>query len=388
MASLNLNKVSPIQVEVIEHISSLNADDWNSCVGANAPFARHEFLSSLEDSQCVQPKNGWMAHHLVIKGDDGKIKACAPMYLKSHSYGEYVFDWSWAEAYDRAGGRYYPKLQSAIPFTPVTGPRFLLHPSASPEDRNALITAMIKRAIDLKVSSLHVTFSTREEWDILKNHGFLQRTGHQYHWDNRDYDDFDVFLNQLTSRKRKAIRKERKAVSESGVELITLSGNDITDLHWDAFYSFYMDTSGRKWGHAYLNREFFSLLGQRMGQSIILVLAQMDGRIVAGALNIKGDETLYGRYWGCLEDFRFLHFEACYYQAIDYAITHKLKRVEAGAQGQHKIQRGYLPVETYSAHWFADNGFANAVKDFLEHDKRVNDHEMTELSTLSPYKKA
>jgi uncharacterized protein len=387
MEFLNLNNAPSIQVEVIEDISKINPEDWNACVCADAPFARHEFLSALEDSQCVQPKNGWMAHHLVIKGTDGKIKACAPMYLKGHSYGEYVFDWAWADAYERAGGKYYPKLQSAIPFTPVTGPRFLLHPDASAEDRSALISAMIKRAVDLKVSSLHVTFSTRDEWDLLKDHGFLQRTGHQYHWENKGYSDFNGFLNELSSRKRKTIRKERKTVAESGVKLVTLSGDEIQEHHWDAFFAFYIDTSGRKWGQAYLNREFFSLLGQRMGQDIVLILAQFEDRIVAGALNIKGNKTLYGRYWGCLEDFRFLHFETCYYQAIDYAIAHKLKRVEAGAQGEHKIQRGYLPVETYSAHWIADKGFARAVDDFLEHDKRVNTHQMNELSTLSPYKK-
>lgn len=379
--------MQPIQVQIIEDISSLNAEDWNACVEADAPFARHEFLSSLEDSQSVQPDRGWMAHHLVIIDENGKITACAPLYLKGHSYGEYVFDWAWADAYERAGGRYYPKLQSAIPFTPVTGPRFLLHPTAGPDERNALIAAMIKRAMELKVSSLHITFSTRDEWNLLKNHGFMARTGHQYHWENEKYDHFDDFLDKLSSRKRKAIKKERKSVTESDIKFLTLTGDAIHEHHWDVFYKFYTDTIGRKQGQAYLNKEFFTLIGQRMGANIVLVLAQFGEKIVAGALNIAGNETLYGRYWGCLEDFRFLHFETCYYQAIEYAITHKLKRVEAGAQGQHKIQRGYLPVETYSAHWIADSGFASAVGDFLKHDKRVNDHQMKELSTLSPYKK-
>ncbi|WP_240492846.1 GNAT family N-acetyltransferase [Candidatus Terasakiella magnetica] len=373
------------KIEQLEKISEISADEWNSCVGADEPFARHEFLSSLEDSQCVHPQKGWMPQHLVLRDKD-QIKACCPLYLKNHSYGEYVFDWSWAEAYERAGGRYYPKLQCAIPFTPVSGQRIMASPNATNEDKASLLSAMIERAQDLNISSLHITFAEKSEWQLMQQQGLLARTGHQYHWENQNYQNFDDFLAQLSSRKRKTLRKERRAVQESGVAIITLSGDEIKEHHWDAFYQFYMDTSARKWGHPYLNRDFFSLLNQRLGSSVVLVLVLKDEGIVAGALNLKGSETLYGRYWGCVEDYKFLHFETCYYQAIDYAIAHNLKRVEAGAQGQHKIQRGYLPVETYSAHWIADPAFEKAVQDFLDHDMRINSHEMQELAKLSPYK--
>jgi len=382
MASSNSHKI-----DILEKISDIRAEDWNKCVGADEPFARHEFLSALEDSQCTIAQTGWMAQHLVLRNDEGQILACSPCYLKGHSYGEYVFDWSWADAYERAGGRYYPKLQCAIPFTPVTGHRLLLSPEADQECKEIMLNALIKRAQELKISSLHITFATKQEWQLAQEHGFMGRVGHQYHWENEGYADFEDFLKALSSRKRKTIRKERAKVQESGIEILTLSGDDITESHWDSFYNFYLDTSGRKWGHAYLNRQFFTLLGERLGDAILLVLAQYKGKIVAGALNLKGNQTLFGRYWGCLADFKFLHFEACYYQAIDYAIKNGLKRVEAGAQGQHKIQRGYLPVKTYSAHWIADPNFANAVNDFLDHDQHVNELEMAELATLSPYKK-
>ncbi len=375
-----------LKTEIVESIADIPAQEWNACVDADEPFARHEFLSSLEDSRCVTPKSGWMPQHFVLR-ENGEIRACAPAYLKGHSYGEYVFDWSWAEAYERAGGRYYPKLQCAIPFTPVTGRRVLLHPKADQRHLDNVIDTMIAHAEKLNISSLHITFATKEEWQAFDAHGFSPRTGHQYHWNNNNYGSFDAFLHQLSSRKRKSIRKERRSVAESDIEIRVLSGTDIKDDHWNAFFAFYMDTSGKKWGHPYLNRDFFTLLGDRMGDQVVLVLALMGDRIVAGALNLKGSETLYGRYWGCLEDYKFLHFEACYYQAIEYAITHKLKRVEAGAQGQHKIQRGYLPIETYSAHWIRNASFKEAVNDFLLHDQRVNQMEMQELAKLSPYRK-
>jgi len=374
------------KIERFEHIQDIPAQDWDACVRADEPFARHAFLSALEESTCVHPQNGWLPQHLVLRGEDGSVRGCAPLYLKSHSYGEYVFDWSWADAYERAGGRYYPKLLSAIPFTPVNGHRLLMHPDANMQDRQKLLAHMIEHAQELGVSSLHINFARKDEWQDMQAKGMLGRIGHQYHWTNHDYNDFDDFLSRLSSRKRKAIRKERKSITESDIQIHVLNGSDIEEHHWDAFYDFYMDTSGRKWGHPYLNRDFFGLIGQKMADTIVLVLAVQGERIVAGALNLKGSETLYGRYWGCLEDYRFLHFEACYYQAIDYAIAHKLKRVEAGAQGQHKIQRGYLPVETYSAHWLRDAGFKRAVQDFLDHDKQVNALEMRELAKLSPYK--
>lgn len=374
------------EYQVVETIRDIAAEDWDACVSADQPFSKHAFLLALEESNCVNPKTGWLPQHIVIKDDNGKLIACCPQYLKGHSYGEYVFDWSWADAYERAGGRYYPKIQCAIPFTPVTGNRLLLHPDAGPEAQSRLLQAMIDHAGQSNVSSLHITFSTPQEAEFCQNQGMMMREGHQYHWNNDSYADFDDFLSRFSSRKRKNIRKERKAVTDSGIIMEVLSGEEIKDSHWDDFYRFYLDTSGRKWGHPYLNREFFSLLGQRQSDTVVLVLAHADNRIVAGALNLKGDKTLYGRYWGCLEDYRFLHFEACYYQAIEYAIQHNLQRVEAGAQGQHKIQRGYLPVKTYSAHWVADAGFERAIKDFLVHDKRVNDHEMAELGKYSPYK--
>ncbi|WP_229734289.1 GNAT family N-acetyltransferase [Terasakiella brassicae] len=381
MVSSNLPKIAQF-----ERINQIDPQMWDACVGEDNPFATHAFLCALEDSRCVHPDHGWLPQHLVLTDDSGQINACTPLYLKSHSYGEYVFDWSWAEAYERAGGRYYPKLLCAIPFTPVSGQRLLTHADCSTEDKKQLLTHLLAHADKIGVSSLHINFAQKKEWEMMQDLGMLGRIGHQYHWTNHHYENFDDFLNALSSRKRKAIRKERKAVIESGIKLTTLSGPEIQEHHWDAFYDFYLDTSGRKWGHPYLNRDFFSLLGQRLGDQTVLVLALQDQRIVAGALNLKGNDTLFGRYWGCLEDYRFLHFEACYYQAIDYAIANRLKRVEAGAQGQHKIQRGYLPVETYSAHWIANPSFRNAVDDFLEHDKTVNRMEMQELMKLSPYK--
>jgi len=372
------------QFEKINHIP---AQDWNCCVGEDNPFATHAFLSALEDSHCVHPDHGWLPQHIVLRDDNNQIKACTPLYLKSHSYGEYVFDWSWADAYERAGGRYYPKLLCAIPFSPVSGQRLLCAPDCTDIERDTLLTQMIAHARKLEVSSLHINFAQPDEWQVMQAQGMSGRIGHQYHWTNHHFTCFDDFLNSLSSRKRKSIRKERKSVQESGVILKTLTGSDIQEDHWDAFFTFYIDTSGRKWGHPYLNRDFFSLLGERLGDQVVLVVAMQENRIVAGALNIKGSNTLFGRYWGCLENFRFLHFEACYYQAIDYAIAHGLKRVEAGAQGQHKIQRGYLPVETYSAHWIANPSFKHAIDDFLDHDKKVNQLEMQELMKLSPYKK-
>ncbi len=381
MVSSNLPNITQF-----ERINQIDPQMWDACVGEDNPFATHAFLSALEDSHCVHPDNGWLPQHLVLTDDNGRINACTPLYLKSHSYGEYVFDWSWAEAYERAGGRYYPKLLCAIPFTPVSGQRLLTHPDCSTENKKQLLTHLLGHAEKIGVSSLHINFAEKDEWEMMQDLGMSGRIGHQYHWTNHHYDNFDDFLNTLSSRKRKSIRKERKSVFENGIKLTTLSGSEIQEHHWDAFYDFYLDTSGRKWGHPYLNRDFFSLLGQRLGDQTILVLALQDQHIVAGALNLKGKDTLFGRYWGCQEDYRFLHFEACYYQAIDYAIANQLKRVEAGAQGQHKIQRGYLPVETYSAHWIANPSFRNAVDDFLKHDQKVNRLEMQELMKLSPYK--
>ena len=375
-------------IKVLGSIHEVAADAWNACAGADDPFLNHGFLAALEDSGSVSAETGWIPQHLAALGEDGSVAACAPLYLKSHSYGEYVFDWSWADAYERAGGRYYPKLQAAVPFTPITGRRLLVRPNAPAGAAEVLAAAMVRLAEQLKVSSLHVTFPTEPEWRTLGDHGWLMRTGYQFHWENRGYLTFDDFLADLSSRKRKAIRKERAAVRDQDVTVRTLTGDAIEERHWDAFYRFYRNTHGRKWGHAYLNRAFFSLLAGAMAERVVLVMAETsDGRPVGGALNILGRDTLYGRYWGCEEHFRFLHFEACYYRAIDFAIERGLTRVEAGAQGEHKIQRGYLPRPTYSAHWIADPGFRRAVERFLQAERRAAAAEMRLLSEESPFRK-
>lgn len=377
-------------VKVFNSIQDVAAAAWDACAGGDDPFLSHAFLAALEDSGSVTPRTGWMPHHLAVMDDDGEtIIACAPLYLKNHSYGEFVFDWGWADAYERAGGRYYPKLQAAVPFTPVTGRRLLLAPGAPPETADLLANAMIQLAQQLKASSVHVTFPTESEWERLGRLGMLTRTGSQYHWQNQGYGCFDDFLAQLSSRKRKAIRKERAAVAAQDVVVSTLSGGDIEERHWDAFYGFYRNTSERKWGNAYLNRAFFLRLGEVMADRVVLVMAEDgQGRPVGGALNLMGGDTLFGRYWGCQEQYRFLHFEACYYRAMDFAIARGLRRVEAGAQGEHKIQRGYLPTPTYSAHWIADPRFREAVDRFLASERVAVDHEIKMLSEDSPFRKS
>jgi predicted N-acyltransferase len=319
---------------------------------------------------------------------DGRVVACAPLYLKSHSYGEYVFDWSWADAYQRAGGRYYPKLQCAVPFTPVTGPRLLTRPG---EERAPLVEALIAAMLELarrhEVSSLHVTFPTEEEWSQLGQAGLLQRIGHQYHWENRGYASFDDFLSHLSSRKRKDIRKEREKANAQGLTIRTLTGAEIGPGHWDAFHGFYLDTVGRKWGHAYLSRDFFRQLAATMADKCVLVVAENGGRPVAGALNLIGGDTLYGRNWGAAGDYPFLHFELCYYRAIDFAIERGLKWVEAGAQGAHKVSRGYLPRATYSAHWIADPGFREVVARFLAHEREMIEADIEETAEAGPFRK-
>ncbi|HAD87812.1 MAG TPA: GNAT family N-acetyltransferase, partial [Rhodospirillaceae bacterium] len=359
-----------VAIKVLQSLSEVSPEAWNACAGDANPFVRHEFLSALEDSGSATRETGWLGQHLVIEDASGAVAACAPLYLKNHSYGEYVFDWGWADAYERAGGRYYPKLQCSVPFTPATGPRLLVNKDLPEDERRemgtALIAGMMQLAQNLNVSSLHVTFPTEEEWKRFGDAGYLKRIGQQFHWENKGFETFDDFLAELSSRKRKNIKKERRAVEEADLDIRALSGHEVTADQWDAFFQFYMDTTDKKWGQAYLRRDFFSLLGERMGDAVVLILVEKDGMPVAGALNLKGRDTLYGRNWGCIADYKFLHFEACYYQAIDYAIAHGLKWVEAGAQGPHKVQRGYLPQQTYSAHWIADKGFRDAVSDFLD----------------------
>lgn len=377
-----------ITIRVVDSLAEIPAEAWDACAGGGNPFVRHAFLAALEDSGTVTAETGWQPQHLIVEDGAGGISACAPLYLKNHSYGEYVFDWAWAEAWERAGGQYYPKLQSAVPFTPVTGPRLMVRPGKPALLREALLGGMVQLAERLNVSSFHITFPTEDEWRLTGEAGLLQRVGQQFHWENRGYVTFDDFLAELSSRKRKGIRKERRAVAEADVALRTLRGAEIGERHWDAFYRFYRDTSDRKWGPAYLNRAFFSHLHEAMGDDVVLVLAEHDGHPVGGALNLVGGETLYGRYWGCSEHYRFLHFEACYYRAIDYAIEHRLQRVEAGAQGPHKIQRGYMPQPTYSAHWIADPGFRNAVARFLEEERRMVELEGQDLAEASPFRKS
>jgi uncharacterized protein len=375
-----------LTIRVVDRLADVAAAEWDACAGDVNPFVSHAFLEALEASGSATAKTGWLPQHLLVEDGGGRLLAAAPLYLKSHSYGEYVFDWGWAEALERAGGRYYPKLQCAVPFSPVPGPRLLLRPGTSPEIADTLVAALIEVARQHKVSSLHVTFAQEEEFERLGAAGFLQRNGQQFHWENRGYRSFDEFLEALSSRKRKTIRKERREAMENGITIETLSGAQLEKRHWDAFFRFYMSTSDRKWGSAYLTRKFFDLLGERMAEKVVLVMALKDGRYVAGALNLKGKDTLYGRNWGCLGDFPFLHFEACYYRAIDYAIEHGLARVEAGAQGPHKIQRGYLPVPTYSAHWIRDAGFKRAVADFLERERRSIAREIDANAEHSPFK--
>jgi len=378
----------PIQVQLLSSIHEVDAAHWNACAGVHDPFVSHGFLSALEDSGSAVAESGWAAQHLAIRGADGALDACAPLYMKNHSYGEYVFDWGWADAFERAGGRYYPKLQCAVPFTPATGPRLLVRDDGAEGLQAALLQAMIERAESVGISSVHMTFPLRAEWELAAKRGFLARIGSQYHWTNQGYRTFDDFLGTLVSRKRKMLRKERQAVSKQGVTLKRLVGSDIQERHWDAFYRFYLDTTDRKWGSAYLTRDFFSLLGERLTDRVLLVVAEPEGGgdVLAGALNLIGSETLYGRNWGCKQEFKFLHFEACYYQAIDHAIETGLTRVEAGAQGQHKVQRGYLPEKTYSAHWISHPGLRGAVADFVERETLAVEREMQALMQFSPYR--
>jgi len=375
-------------IRLAKSISDVPAEHWDACAGPGNPFLSHAFLLSLEESESVCSRTGWLPQHLLYENEQGELLGAAPLYLKGHSHGEYVFDWGWADAYERAGGKYYPKLLSAVPFTPVTCRKLLIRPDADPiRTAEILAGGLIGVTDQHAVSSLHVNFPPEEESALLEEMGFLRRRALQYHWVNRGYESFDDFLGDLSSRKRKSIRKERREAAEHGVEIHMLTGDAIEPRHWDAFYRFYMDTSDRKWGSAYLNREFFALLGERLAERVLLVMAEYEGHLVGGALNLIGEDTLYGRNWGCVADFKFLHFEACYYRAIDFAIERGLAKVEAGAQGQHKIQRGYLPTFTYSNHYIPDPGFASAVKDFLERESRHMAEEKDYLSDGSPFRK-
>jgi len=377
-----------IAIRVAERIAEIPAKAWDACAGQDDPFLSHAFLSALEDAGCVSADSGWLPHHLAVEGPDGEIAGVAPLYVKGHSQGEYVFDWGWADAYERAGGRYYPKLQCAVPFTPVPGRRLLARPAPGAEQAQAALAAgMVELAQRHHLSSVHVTFAPESQVRLLEERGWLVRRGIQYHWRNRGYRDFDDFLSGLISRKRKAIARERRQVAEAGIRTPILCGDDIRPQHWDAFHRFYVDTYDRKWGYPYLNRDFFDLVTERLGDRVVLVMAEQEGRPIAGALNLRGSDALYGRNWGAAGNFRFLHFEACYYRAIDFAIENGLGRVEAGTQGPHKVQRGYLPVDTFSAHWIADPGLREPVRDFVRREARQVLREKDSMLDASPYRR-
>jgi predicted N-acyltransferase len=373
-----------LSLRVYPQIAEIGQAAWDSCAGDDNPFISYGFLSALEDSGSVGKRTGWHPRYAVLRDEAGGIAAVAPAYAKTNSYGEYVFDHAWANALERAGGQYYPKLQIAVPFSPVPGRRILTRhglPAA------AMASALEQLAAELVCSSVHATFCTKDEWDALGDAGWLRRLGTQYHWENNGYTSFDDFLAALASRKRKSIKRERRD-AQAGLTFKALTGTALTPAIWQDFYRFYLSTVDRKWGGAYLTPEFFPLLGERLADKIVLMIAERDGRPIAGALNLRSNNVLYGRNWGCTEDVPFLHFELCYYQAIDYAITHGLSRVEAGAQGEHKIQRGYLPKPTYSAHFIRHPGLRHAVAAFLSAERPGMEEAMEAMAADSPYKKA
>lgn len=372
--------------------ASIGAAAWNACANPEGersphPFTRYEFFAAVEESGSANTRAGWRPCHLVVE-DDGRIAGLLPLYLKNHSQGEYVFDHGWADAFERAGGDYYPKLQASVPFTPVTGPRLLVAQDADIDSVRTMLLAGGASAVkELRASSLHITFLTEEEWNAAGSVGYLLRNDQQFHWENRGYATFDEFLGELSSSKRKNLRKERAAVREAGIEFDWLTGSDLTEVVWDQFFEFYTDTGGRKWGHPYLTREFFSRIGASMSDQILLVIARRGARAIAGALNFFGQNVLFGRNWGTVEYLPFLHFETCYYQAIDYAIAKKFRKVEAGAQGAHKLMRGYLPVTTYSAHFIAHAGLRRAVSDYLNREREAVAEQIDELTELGPFRK-
>jgi len=407
---------SEITLEAVSSVSQIPAEDWNACANPAAasdslasldtlasaspaagsgicskspynPFVSHAFFSGLEASGSACARTGWGPRHLLARLD-GEIAGIVPCYLKSHSQGEYVFDRGWADAYERAGGRYYPKLQVSVPFTPATGPRLLIRDGVDKDQiGTALASGLVALCEATKASSVHVTFARESEWKFLATHGFLQRTDQQFHWHNPGFSSFDDFLGTLNSRHRKAIKRERRDAVANGITVHALSGGDITEDAWDAFFDFYMETGSRKWGRPYLTRGFFSLIGESMAEDVLLVMARRNGRWIAGAINFIGSDALFGRNWGAIEHHPFLHFEVCYYQAIDFAIKRGLKTVEAGAQGEHKIARGYLPQTTYSAHYIADPGLRHAISDYLKRERAYVAEAGRELTEAGPFRK-
>jgi predicted N-acyltransferase len=409
--------MTELRISVAETIDAVDTDEWDSCANPQAgagivkdeggaqsgwpaahssavaepaynPFISHAFLAALEQSNSVGPRTGWQPRHVLARTAEGTLIAAAPCYLKSHSRGEYVFDHGWAEAYARAGGSYYPKMQVAVPFTPATGRRLLVRDTADSESiARALASGLIEICKICGASGVHVTFAPEAEFRLLGELGYLQRTDQQFHWENRGFATFDEFLGALTARKRKTIRRERHDALAGGISVHWLTGSDLTEEIWDAFFQFYMETGSRKWGRPYLTRPFYSLVGQSLRQHIVLIMAKRAGRWIAGAINFIGSHSLFGRHWGSIEHHPFLHFELCYYQAIDYAIAHKLPRVEAGAQGEHKIARGYLPSTTYSAHYIADPALRRGIAEYLARERAYVAAAGAELATFAPFRK-
>ncbi|GAB5511868.1 MAG: GNAT family N-acetyltransferase [Hyphomicrobiales bacterium] len=382
-------------LETISSLHDVGEEAWNAIAGTSKaagasynPFLSFAFLSALEDSGSATDETGWISSHLIVRGEHGTIDAAMPAYLKWHSQGEYVFDHAWADAFERAGGSYYPKLQSSIPFTPASAPKLLVRRGGDDSALRALLARGTQAVVEkLQLSSAHVTFVSEGEASVLEDHGFLRRNDQQFHWYNDGYANFEQFEEALASRKRKQIRKERREALTNDITIEWISGSDLKEHHWDAFFTFYQDTGARKWGQPYLTRSFFSLISERMADDIVLIMAKRAGNYIAGALNFKGSDALYGRNWGCTEHHPFLHFEVCYYQAIDYAIENGLNRVEAGAQGAHKLARGYVPAITTSMHYIPHQGFREAVEDYLAHEREQVVFEADYLEQRSPFRK-
>ena len=379
----------------INSINDIDSSDWNQCANPEQmeynPFLDHRFIKALEDSGSANSNTGWQPFHTIMR-DKGRVVGVVPAYLKSHSQGEYVFDGAWADAWYRAGGEYYPKLQISVPFTPATGRRLLV---ATPLDNTQsiqeveaqLLSATLQIAQKIQVSSLHITFMPKNQWENAGKLGLLKRVDTQFHWTNANYDSFEDFLRALSSKKRKNIRRERRGALENNIEIEWITGSDLTESHWDAFYQFYVDTGNRKWGTPYLTRAFFSMLSETMPDETLLIMCKREGKYIAGAINFIGSNTLFGRNWGCIEDHRFLHFETCYYQAIDFAIQHGINRVEAGAQGGHKIARGYMPQQTYSAHWIRNSEFRDAIKNYLNSEESFVQQDIDWIEKHTPFRK-
>ena len=377
-----------MQVKVVQHIGDIAAADWNALAGQGNPFLRHDFLLALEESGCASAKSGWMPQHLVIENGAGKPVAVTPMYLKSHSYGEYVFDWAWADAYQRAGLAYYPKLVSAVPFTPATGQRVLSgNSSQEPQLVRTLAEAAKSLAHERGASSVHWLFVPETQLKELVDASYLQRTGFQYHWQNNGYQDFEHFLHDFSSAKRKKIRRERRFVEEQGVSMHVVPGVEATTDDWDQFFKFYRATILNHGAIAYLTRDFFQRIGETMPEQVVLIFARHGNQTVAGALNLRGSDALFGRYWGSDRHFHSLHFETCYYTAIDYCITNGIARFEAGAQGSHKLSRGFMPTPTWSAHWLQHSEFSDAISRYLQQEHNGIEYQMNELSEHTPFKR-